>query len=67
LALLYYAERPKTKRQDTSGKPLKSGRKAGDQDEEDKRGEQDVSFDLDSGRDAREKRKEKEREREKYR
>lgn len=64
MALLYYAERPKTKRQE---KPLKSGRKASDQDEEDKRGEQDVSFDLDSGRDARERRKEKEREREKYR
>lgn len=40
LALLYYAERPKTKRQDTSGKPLKSGRKAGDQEEEEKEGGQ---------------------------
>lgn len=46
MALLYYAERSKTKRQDTSGKPLKSGRKAGDQDEEEGVGRDDVSYDL---------------------
>lgn len=40
-ALLYYAERPKTKRQDTSRKRLKSRRKAGDQDGEREAGGQE--------------------------
>lgn len=50
LALLYYAERPKTKRQDTSRKPLKSlpdERPVIKTKTKGREGRDDVSFDLD--------------------
>lgn len=69
LALLYYAERPKTKRQDTSGKPLKSGRKAGDQEKEERmrrEGKDDASYDEEEEKDkVMVRRKERVRERRK--